>query len=205
MTRLYLDHAASAPVLPSARREYRRGLDIIGNPSSAHSFGREARAELERCTERIAELIDCDPEEIVYTSGATEGNAMVLNRKAYNFTSPLEHPSVAKWNEILLPNPPPLWKSRDLFFCDPYGNITVNKLGDPPYINVDFMGKLASVMLASNEIGTVQDIKKINKKLYNYGLFVHTDATAAAVKSQSLCWRQRIRRLRLRVPSQACR
>lgn len=69
---VYADCAASAPVLPSAWNAYLDASAVFGNPSSVHSRGREAKKLLENARKTIADCIGCEPEEIIFTSGATE-------------------------------------------------------------------------------------------------------------------------------------
>lgn len=77
MTRTYLDWNATAPLRPEARAAVGAALDLVGNPSSVHAEGRAAKALLERARSQVAGLVGCAPDEIVFTSGATEA-AMVL-------------------------------------------------------------------------------------------------------------------------------
>jgi cysteine desulfurase len=69
---IYLDHNASAPVIPAAREAVARALDLVGNPSSQHAPGRAARLAVELARERLAAAVGAEPEEIVFTSGGTE-------------------------------------------------------------------------------------------------------------------------------------
>src|SRR4051794_2997634 len=93
-----LDHAASTPLLPEAwdaMRPY--ALERAGNPASSHRLGRLARQGLEEARERIAACLDADPDEVVFTSGATEANNLALLGLADSgavLVSPIEHPSV---------------------------------------------------------------------------------------------------------------
>ena len=69
---VYLDHAATTPMVPEARAAYVEALDVVGNPSSIHSQGQNARRMLEEARERVAVSLGCDPIEVVFTSGGTE-------------------------------------------------------------------------------------------------------------------------------------
>ena len=69
---VYLDHAATTPMLPEAIAAYIAALDIVGNPSSIHSQGQNAKRMLEEARERVAESLGCEPIEVVFTSGGTE-------------------------------------------------------------------------------------------------------------------------------------
>src|SRR5262245_38883993 len=95
---IYLDHAATTPVLPAAREAVLRALtDLGGNPASAHSTGRRARQVLESAREQVAELLNAGSAEIVFTSGATEANNLAIfglagEPPARIVASPIEHP-----------------------------------------------------------------------------------------------------------------
>ena len=69
---IYLDHAATSPLRPEAREAWLAASAVIGNPSSIHGAGQEARRIVEDARERLAEALDCDPVEVVFTSGGTE-------------------------------------------------------------------------------------------------------------------------------------
>ena len=69
---VYLDHAATTPLRPEARDAWLAAADEIGNASSIHGYGQSARRLLEEARERLAAVLDCDPIEVVFTSGGTE-------------------------------------------------------------------------------------------------------------------------------------
>src|ERR1700681_3090595 len=101
MDQIYLDNNATTPLLPAvweAMRPY--FLDHPGNPASSHQAGRVARQALEDARERIAQLLDAHPEEVLFTSGATEANNLAIfglcgTEPGHLLTSPVEHPCVA--------------------------------------------------------------------------------------------------------------
>src|SRR5262245_9870214 len=79
MARIYLDNAATTPVLPEVAEAMRPFTDeVFGNPASAHAEGRRARRALEDAREQVAALLDAHPDEVVFTSGATEANNLAL-------------------------------------------------------------------------------------------------------------------------------
>src|SRR5690348_7490942 len=100
MDPIYLDNNATTPLLPAVWEAMRPFLtDHYGNPASAHQFGRRARQALEDARDRTADLLDADPDEVVFTSGATEANNLALFGLAgeppgHLLTSPVEHPCV---------------------------------------------------------------------------------------------------------------
>ena len=108
----YCDHNATAPLRPSCRDAIARALAVTGNPSSVHAHGRAARAIVEEAREEVARLANAKPDQVIFTSGATEANALALwgavegaidlseseksARVARLFVSAIEHSSVLK-------------------------------------------------------------------------------------------------------------
>jgi cysteine desulfurase len=92
---IYLDHNATTPLLPAAREALLDALEAYGNPASTHSLGRKARRALEDAREEMAHLLGAQPDEVIFTSGATEANNLALHRVPGPVAlSPIEHPSV---------------------------------------------------------------------------------------------------------------
>src|SRR6476646_5986148 len=97
---LYLDHAATTPTLPEVWEVMRPfAAEHFGNPASAHAAGRKARQALEDARERVASLLGATPDEVIFTSGATEANNLALfglagSPPGHILTSPIEHPCV---------------------------------------------------------------------------------------------------------------
>ncbi|MBK0400218.1 cysteine desulfurase [Limibaculum sp. M0105] len=87
--RVYLDWNATAPLRPEARDAMLAAMDEVGNPSSVHAEGRAARAIVEKAREQVAALVGCEPDEVVFTSGATEGAGTVIR---------------GRWSQIVLPS-----------------------------------------------------------------------------------------------------
>src|SRR6516162_8205979 len=100
MNSIYLDNNATTPLLPGVAAAMRPYLEeTYGNPASAHHFGRKARQVLEDARERVAALLDADPDEVIFTSGATEANNLAIfgltgPAPGTIVTSAIEHPSV---------------------------------------------------------------------------------------------------------------
>jgi cysteine desulfurase len=92
--RVHLDWNAGAPLRPEARAAMAAAMDLCGNPSSVHAEGRAARAAVERARESVARLAGCDPERVVFTSGATEANAMALRSAPAALHAPTGHASL---------------------------------------------------------------------------------------------------------------
>lgn len=179
---IYLDHAATTPLRPEALEAMLPYLtERFGNPSSPHRFGREARAGLDEARERLAARLNAEPRELVFTSGGTEANNLALKGAAWAgkargnqiITSAVEHHSVG----------------HALAYLEKFG-FEVVTLGVDRYGRVDpdeleaRLGErtiLVSVMLANNEVGTIQPIAEIARRVHaRRGVLLHVDAVAAA-------------------------
>ncbi len=175
-----MDYHATTPVDPrvfEAMKPY--FCEIFGNPASRqHSFGWRASDAVERARKQVAELINADPKEIVFTSGASESSNLALKGIAqpgcHIITTAIEHKSV-------LDSCKRLEKSgvRVTFLpVEPDGRIDLEKLqaaiGDDT--------ALISVGYANSEIGTIQDLREIGRIAKARGVLVHTDATQAIAK-----------------------
>ena len=113
---LYLDYNASAPIISDVIEIMNNSIDIIGNPSSIHSSGRKAKKAIEDSREIIAETIDTNPKNIIFTSGATEANTLALNCskemiKLHNktkgsviATKRVERKTVSRWGILSIKN-----------------------------------------------------------------------------------------------------
>jgi cysteine desulfurase len=179
---IYLDHAATTPL----RREVLDAMlpfltEAYGNPSSAHAFGRTARAALDEAHERVAARLRAEPREIVFTSGGTEANNLALKGAAWAgkahghriVTSAVEHHAVGHtlrhlekfgFEVVELP-------------VDRYGRV------DPEQLEAALTDRtiLVSIMLANNEVGTLQPIADIAKVVGSRkGVLFHVDAVQAA-------------------------
>ena len=164
--RIYADAAATTEISPRAFFAMNRAAaDFPGNPSSAHEEGRKARAKLDECRERCAICLDCYPDEIIFTSGATEGNVNVKQKGWFRAISEIEHPS----------NRPD--EERDFIIPVNPDGIVVNweRFTD----SNEMLNEMLSVMTANNEIGTIQPVKEIAALCKSKGILFHTDATAA--------------------------
>ncbi|CAN5488536.1 cysteine desulfurase NifS [soil metagenome] len=153
MTPVNLDQNATTPLLPAADEAMRQvNAQAPGNPASAHAAGRKARQFLETARERVASLLDCLPEEVLFTSGATEANNLAIFGLAGDVpglieASPIEHPCVTEPLKLL---------SKRGF--------TINWLPVDPRGFVDVVkfqreSKLRTVMLANHETGAIQPVK----------------------------------------------
>ncbi|WP_432492879.1 cysteine desulfurase family protein [Kineococcus auxinigenes] len=177
---IYLDHAATSP----PRREVLEAVwpyltQVTGNPSSAHEAGRAAKSGLDSARAGIAQVLGCRPGEVVLTGGGTEadnlavtGIATAAPRGRHVVVSAIEHPAVLETARAL---------ARQGFRVDEVG---VDEFGvvDLEQLErlVDDGTALVSVMLANNEIGTVQPLAEVSRLCRAHGVPLHTDAVQAA-------------------------
>ena len=182
MTRAYLDHNATSPLRPEARRAVLAGLDLAGNASSIHAEGRAARSAVEEARETVAAALGCAPRQIIFTSGGTEANVMALspawlgeNRPARLFVSAIEHASVLQGGQFRR-------EDIEVLPVSPHGLIDLDAArtafttwrettGGAPF--------LVSVMLANNETGAIQPVAEIASMAHELGGLVHSDAVQA--------------------------
>ncbi len=173
-SRVYLDHNATAPMRPEVKAAMTAALDITGNPSSAHSEGRKARAAIEEARESVARLVGAKPSEVVFTSGASESNAWVM-AQPWNtlLVSGIEHESVlgpARANRA----------ARFEFGADADGVARVEAIADQVLLRSAPRRAIVSLQLANNETGVLQPVAEAAAFAHEHGLLVHTDAVQAA-------------------------
>jgi cysteine desulfurase len=169
MEPVYLDYNASAPLRPDILALMADIWRHPGNASSVHGFGRTARKHVEEARSRVAELVGVKPAQVIFNSGATEGNNTVLH--AYQsqrvLVSAIEHPSVL----YVLPQAETIPVTQD-------GVIDLDALhrlitqGQPP--------ALISVMTVNSETGVIQPIQDIAQMAKACGAHLHTDSVQAA-------------------------
>ncbi|MCL2800992.1 MAG: IscS subfamily cysteine desulfurase [Treponema sp.] len=186
MRKVYIDYNATTPVRDEVKKAIINDLEIFGNASSMHSSGRLARSKIEKARSEIAALIHAKTESIIFTSGGSEANNMVFNsmhkiidsndfqNRDVILTTAIEHPCVL--NSAL--NLKASGYKVNVLPVDEYGKLKIDELEKALNDKTLFV----SVMAANNEIGTVQDIKKIAALVKNAGAFIHTDAVQAAGK-----------------------
>ena len=177
MNRIYLDHAATTPVHPRVKDAMLAYLeDKFGNPSSIHSFGREAAEAVDEARQALAQLIGAKPEEIIFTSGGSEADTMAMfgivqarqDKGNHIITSAIEHHAVLHTCQAL--------EKRGFRVTylpvDKHGLVSPEQVGEA--IRDDTI--LVSIMHANNEIGTVEPIAEIGRVCRERGVAFHTDA-----------------------------
>ncbi len=104
MMRTYLDHNATTPLRAEARTAMMDAMDLVGNPSSVHAEGRAAKMMVERARAQVAELVGCKPQQVIFTSSATEAAALAVAQKARHggvFAAlPTEHDCLGVWSDL---------------------------------------------------------------------------------------------------------
>ncbi len=180
MKRIYFDHSATTPVdkeAAAAALEYM--TEKFGNASSIHSFGREARKAVDEAREKVAALIGATPNEIFFTSGGTEGDNLAIkgvafaNRKKGNhiITSAVEHHAVLHTCEYLEKH----GFTVTYLPVDEYGMVRLEDLKNA----ITDKTILITIMLANNEVGTIQPVREIGRLAREKGIYFHTDAVQA--------------------------
>ncbi len=185
---IYMDHNATTPLHPEVKKAMTEAMEVFGNPSSLHGFGRKARELVEEGRKRVASFIGANSEEIVFVGSGSEANNTVLSILACTskqcvcnwqgsreiITTKIEHPCVLETSKCL--------QDRGIHVSyldvDRYGKISIEQLKDMITENTG----LVSVMTANNEIGTLQDIKTIAQVAHQGGALFHTDAVQAVGK-----------------------
>ena len=181
--KIYLDYNATTPVDREVVLAIEPYLDkYFGNPSSAHSFGTESKAAVENARRQVAELINCRPEEVIFTSGGTESNNYAIkgyafaneHRGRHIITSVIEHPAVIEVCRYL----------EKKGFQVSYLSVDEFGLVNPEQVEQAITPQtiLISIMHANNEIGTIQPIKEIAEIARRQQIAFHTDAAQSVGK-----------------------
>ncbi|MBU0712452.1 selenide, water dikinase SelD [bacterium] len=178
---IYLDHNASTPLLPEVVQAMLPFLkNHYGNPSSSHPYGQTGKKAIEDARLQLAALLNCVPEEIIFTSGGSESNNMAikgiadLNGTGHIITSTIEHPAVMEVCRYL---------EKKGF------SVTYLPVDESGMVSADSLRKairsdtfLITIMLANNEVGTIQSIREIAQIAHEKKCLIHTDAAQAVGK-----------------------
>ena len=178
--RLYFDYSATTPLHPEVREIMLVALERFhGNPSSMHSHGKKSRDALENAREKVAAGIGAKREEIVFTSGATEANNLALRgilkscspNRNHLIISAVEHHAVLHSAEALEAEGYQL----TILPVDQEGVVSANTLKE----KIRPETALVSIMMVNNEVGTIQDIKRLARIARKKGVAFHSDAVQA--------------------------
>ncbi len=181
---IYMDYSSTTPVDPRVAEKMIPFLTSqFGNPASrSHPFGWDAESAVENAREEVAKLVNCDPREIIWTSGATEGNNLAIKGAAHFYKEKGKHLITVKTeHKAVLDTCRELEREGfEVTYLQPQSNglITLDQLRDA--IRPDTV--LASVMLVNNEIGVIQDIPAIGELCRERGVIFHVDAAQATGK-----------------------
>ena len=176
---VYLDHAAGEPLRPEAREAWVEAAAVVGNASSIHRAGQDARRLLEDARERLAEAVRCDPPEVVFTSGGTEAVGGALKGLWWS------RPSGS--DAIVLPD------GEHHATLDTVEWLRAHEGAHPRPVALDDVGRipvagfeavlegaaLATALVANNEVGTVNDAPALAAVAASRGVALHLDAVAA--------------------------
>jgi len=183
---IYMDYAATTPMDPRVAEKMVKYLTLdgeFGNPASrSHAFGWNAEAAVEEARKHVADLVNADPKEIVWTSGATESDNLAVKGVAHFYqkkgkhiiTSKIEHKAVLDTCRQLER------EGFEITYLEPnsHGRVELDKL--KATIRPDTI--LVSIMHVNNEIGTIQDIEAIGEITRGRGIIFHVDAAQSAGK-----------------------
>jgi len=178
--RVYLDHIATTPMLPEVLEAMSPYLkEAYGNPQSLHSWGDEAREAIEEARGQVAALIQANLEEIIFTSSGSEANNLAIKGLAQGqvgkgkhiILSAIEHFSVLNAARTL----EKAGFELTIIPVDKYGIVDPNEVGR----NLRKDTILVSIMHANGEVGTIQPVAEISKKVKEAGALFHTDAVAS--------------------------
>jgi cysteine desulfurase len=195
---VYLDHAATTPMLPAAIEAYTSALGIVGNPSSIHSQGQNAKRMLEEAREQVAASLGCDPIEVVFTSGGTESVNLAIkglfwarsgeeHRSSISASAGQDAPKVRR-NRIVLPRAEHHATIDTVEWLERYEGAIIE------WVPVDAVGRidlaalaalvrehddiaLITLLWANNEVGTVQPVAEVAAIAGDVP--VHVDAVSA--------------------------
>jgi cysteine desulfurase len=180
---IYLDFNASTPIASEVAEAMRSFLnEPYGNPSSLHWAGVPAKDAVEQARGQVASLLDCDPTEVIFTSGGSESNNFAIkgiyfahkDRGNHVITSAIEHPSVTEPCRFLAS----MGVKITTLPVDRYGMV------DPEAVQQAITPKtiLITIMHANNEVGTIEPISRISSIARDNGIIFHTDAAQSVGK-----------------------
>ncbi len=183
MNPIYLDYNGTTPIDPQIAESMAPFInEHFGNPSSSHYFGSEPRSALDKARGQVANMLGCQPHEVIFTSGGTESNNQAVRgvidasnmREPHLITSSVEHPSIINVCRFLE------MKGVSVTYLpvDKYGMINPYDVEDSIRSNT----ALISIMHANNEVGTIQPLEQICEIAKKHQIPVHTDSAQSVGK-----------------------
>ncbi len=180
---IYLDYNATTPHDPEVIVAMRPYLEKhFGNPSSSHWYGIRTRNAVENAQGKVASLLNCQPDEIVFTSGGTESNNYAIQGAAFALrdkgnhiiTTQIEHPAVIEVCTFLEEH----GFNVTYLSVDEFGRVSVSNIEKA----ITPLTILITIMHANNEVGTIQPIEQVSKLAKEQGIVMHTDAAQSVGK-----------------------
>ena len=177
---VYFDNASTTKIREEVVHEISSILkNCFGNPSSSHSYGRSAKSYIETSRKTIANILNCEPKEIIFNSGGTESDNSILKsavkdlKVKHIISSRIEHHAVTHTlDELEL-----LGTNIHYVKLNENGNIDFENLEN--LLNVDNEPKLVTLMYINNEIGNILDINRVSNLCQKYNVYFHSDAVQA--------------------------
>jgi len=185
---IYMDNNATTPLHPRVKEALVDAMEMFGNPSSLHSFGREVKEYVEGARRSVADFVGASPDDVIFVGSGSEANNTVLSILSCPsagcscgidgateiVTSTIEHPCILEAVECLGER----GATVRYVGVDEHGRVDLDEFRDI----VSDRTRLASIMLANNEIGTLQDIRTMSAIAHEHGALFHTDAVQAVGK-----------------------
>lgn len=192
-SRIYLDYCATTPIHPEVRAAMRQALEVdFGNPSSMHWAGLQAAGLVTKARQQVAAGVGCQPEEVIFTSGATEADNLALfgvlrqysPGKAHLITSAIEHHAILHAAQQL----------ERAGYAVTYLPVDAQGVLDPAAVEKAMRPEtvLVSVMFVNNEVGSIQPVTEIAEIAHRAGAIFHTDAVQALGLLEVNCQAQQI-------------
>jgi len=180
---IYLDYNGTTPHDPAVIEAMRPFLEVeFGNPSSSHWYGIKPKQAVDKARKQVAVILNCEPAEVIFTSGGTESNNHAIRGTAYALrdkgrhiiTSRFEHPAVLEVCRYL----------ENYGFETTYLPVDGDGIVDPDAVRGAIRSDtvLITIMHANNEVGTIQSIAEISRLAHDHGVIVHTDAAQSVGK-----------------------
>ncbi|MEZ5088182.1 MAG: aminotransferase class V-fold PLP-dependent enzyme, partial [Tessaracoccus sp.] len=169
---IYLDHAATSPLVPEAADAFVEASRVCGNASALHRAGQRAKARLEEAREELAAALDAHPSEVVFTSGGSEADSLAVlggwharPGRDRVLVSAIEHPAVLGAAE----------RGAEVIPVAPVGSVDPAVLAEM----LDERVAVVSVMAVNNETGVIQPVEELRRRAHEAGAWMHSDAVQA--------------------------
>lgn len=177
---VYLDHAATSPLRTASREALGEYADLVGNPAALHGGGRAARAVLEDAREELAGLLGAQPDEVIFTSGGSEADAIAVVGSARRWAADRPGIVISGFEHSAVQSVQTLWPDRvQVLGLDAGGHVDLTEAKNRIVGHRAGPVAITSVMLVNNEVGTIQPIRGLAEIAHRHGSWFHTDAVQA--------------------------